>query len=381
MDESRGKQRRAIVISAHRELAPALKVILNRHKILIDTSYDSLSSLLAITKSVRETGNTVFIRKAFSRFVSDWGLPDVMIIDDRIQLAIDSWQDPDNKKILRTLIVSIIIAQATAAKPSPVNIILLDVTDGKSNSSSFEKDPVRILDLLGTDNATIGGVVASLKSKPDHFRKMMKIKVVSASAERAEIEGEMNAFLAGCFIAGGNDTGAGETIVETKIPVPGMMVQDAPHVQKPVGKPAETPVQKTAAEICDVVVRVDDDTCSINGSAVDLKGDEVRLSLVRGEINIRGRWVSRNQRKVHDAIMNEVTSGLAAKLYDDSSVVSVNLTQCEIDQSIISSLISLATKELSRFKDVKILVNFANATMLEKAPGYIMIRKKVYHAY
>ena len=61
--------------------------------------------------------------------------------------------------------------------------------------------------------------------------------------------------------------------------------------------------------------------------------------------------------------------------------MSVNLTQCEIDQSIISSLISLATKELSRFKDVKILVNFANATVLEKAPGYIMIRKKVYHAY
>ena len=117
MDEGKEKQRRAIVISARRELAPALKVILNRHKISIDTSYDSLSSLLAITKSVRETGNTVFIRKAFSRFVSDWGLPDVLVIDDRIQLAIDSWQDPDNKKILRTLIVSIIIAQATAAKP------------------------------------------------------------------------------------------------------------------------------------------------------------------------------------------------------------------------------------------------------------------------
>lgn len=369
------------MISARRELAPALKVILNRHKILIDTSYDSLSSLLAITKSVRETGNTVFIRKAFSRFVNDWGLPDVLVIDDRIQLSIDSWQDPDNKKILRTLIVSIIIAQATAGKPSPVNIILLDVTEGKSNSSSFEKDPVRILDLLGTDNATIGGVVASLRGKPEHFRKMLRIKVVSASAERASIEGEMNAFLAGCFLAGGSVTGAAELGAGQEKPAPGTVARPAPQAEKAAEMTAEKPVQKPADETCDIVVRVDDATCLINGNAVDVNDDEARQSLVRGEINIRGRWVTRNQRRVHDAIMSEVNRGLGSRMYDESSVVSVNLTQCTIDQSIISSLISLATKELTRFKDVKILVNFANATVLEKAPGYIMIRKKVYHAY
>ena len=109
MIEKKDEGKKAIVISAHKELMPLLKVIFQRYGIAIDTSYDSLSSLLAITKSVRETGNTVFIRKAFSRFVSDWGLPDLVLIDDRIslqhRLVAGSGQEKDSAHLLISIIV------------------------------------------------------------------------------------------------------------------------------------------------------------------------------------------------------------------------------------------------------------------------------------
>ncbi len=368
-----GEGKRAIVISAHKELMPLLKVILQRYGIIIDTSYDSLSSLLAITKSVRETGNTIFIRKAFSRFVGDWGLPHLLIIDDRISLSIDSWQDPDTKKILLTFLISILVIHAASKTAVPVNLVLLDVTGGKSNSHFYEKEPVRILELLGTENATLNGMIVSLKSKPEDFEKIFAIKVVRADDERQVIETEIDRFLSGKkFQAPGA--------------VPAQTVTQNSVYTDTISLKSEGPEQprslKAAGEISgSVIVRLDEKAYSINGVNVDNPPGDVYGQLIKDEINITGSWVTQNQRAVHDRVLAEVKKGAGEGRFTKSSVMVLNLTRCLLDQSIIASLLPLVTRELVSYADVKILVNFKNANILEKSTGYRLISKKVYHAY
>jgi len=384
MEEKKNAEKKAIVISAHKELMPLLKVVLQRYGIAIDTSYDSLSSLLAITKSVRETGNTVFIRKAFSRFVGDWGLPYLIIIDDRLSLSIDSWQDPDTKKVLLTFLISILVIHRATKGAAPVNLVLLDVTGGKSNSQYYEKEPVRILELLGKDNATINGIVEAYTAHPGDFGGVFTIKVIRADVDRQVIESELDRFLT-------NRKGVapkieGEPAIPHKVNPGGAGRPTAAPVPPDAhgdGKlPAENLSRNGGPVSGSVAVRFDDGTVSVDGKTDGVTPKDERFAdLATGEINVLGSWVTANQRAIHDRIIDAITLGVEEKRYNFSSPVVINLTRCVIDQSVIASLLPLVTRELVKFTGLKILVNFKNANILEKSPGYMMISKKVYHAY
>ena len=252
----------------------------------------------------------------------------------------------------------------------PVNLILLDVTDGKSNSHRYEKDPVRILELLGSENATLKSMVESLKGRPEDFEKILNIKVVRADVERQVIETEIDRFL------------AGNKILAPKL-APAGTVTPKPAPAETAAREPELPHSLRAADaiFASVIVRITENDFSVNGSIVEKPSGDAYGELVANEINIIGSWVTKNQRIVHDRVLDEVKKGVDEGRYDKSSVVVLNLTRCVVDQSIIASLLPLVTRELASFVDVKVLVNFKNANILEKSTGYRLISKKVFHAY
>jgi hypothetical protein len=354
----------AIVITSYKEIMPAIRAALDKHSIDIVSSYDSLHSISVIKKAIAQTGNTVFLRKAFSRFVNEWGPPELLILDEKTSLGPTSASKEDTSKILRTFIISFIIMQKTYEEKAHAHIVLIQTGNGKSAAESYEADPITILNILNSQNDTVNNIIAELKRQPDMFNTLFAFKAVSKKLPHDAIEGEISEFIErraspsrGMSIATGED---GATMASSSA------LRDANIIER---------------DRCDIVVRTDRSTVWINGREIPIESGSPYSNLSVFEIYAIGSWTARNQSEVADHINRTIRQRRLDTTDNAPSGLTLNLIRCEIEPAIITSLIEMVTRDKSRSRGIKISLNFKNATILENSPGYIMIRNSINHAY
>ncbi len=133
--------KQALLITTQTELAKIIKTILANNSIEINTQYEALSSPEVIRNAYQNTGNTVFVRKAFSRLIAEQGVPFLVVIDYRIFLTSNLHEDPDMRKILKTLLISYIIMNSESNNTVPARFVLIDVGEKGSGALEVEKVP------------------------------------------------------------------------------------------------------------------------------------------------------------------------------------------------------------------------------------------------
>ncbi len=362
MADHTSKNKRALLITDNSAHVSHARSVLGRHNIIIATEYESLSSINVIRKSFKDTRNTVFIRKSFSRMVNDWGPPFLIILDYRIDLGPESIHDADHRKLLRTFFISLVIMmKRNELDKSLVNIILLTDKTDFAEALNFQKNPVTILDILMSDNEDINNLISGIKKDPGDFNKTFKIIALPDSSFENTFEKAILAL-----------TKTGD---EAKPAEPQKLA--AARTAQPVEKkdPADRPVAH-------IVLRIDDALAYVDGAQVSIKDRPSLRSLSTGQFYVLGRWEYWNQAEVAGILGEYVTNGIGGKRFHQNDEIIINLgDHCTIDATVIASLVNLFTKQLSVYNKKSIVVSYNNADILEKGSGYILIKKYVRHTY
>ena len=354
----------ALVITRHNHIFSHIKSVISRFDIIIHTEYESLSSVKVIKKAISETTNTVFIRKAFSRFINDWGLPSFILLDYRIDLGIDSAPDHDQRKLLRTFLISyIIMSQKAEYSDMSTNFILFAETNDLMEAREFENDPMKILDILDTANETINNVINTIKQDPGRIKRIFKLKVVPVERAQDDLEKTIHLLL--------------------KQAPPGVSSSPAN-----TGRTEESELLGAAKQADNrlstaiVAFRINDKIAYINNKPGDIEKNKYLKELAHRQFYIIGSCNNKNQHDVGTVIRQAVKNGYDNFAFSATDEIVINLTNsCIIDSTAISLLGGLFTNDLAKFKNKIINVNFKNACTLEKSKGYIVIRKYIRHAY
>ncbi len=364
MAEKGPERKRAIVITAFKEIMPAIRAALDRYSIDIVSHYESLHSLSAIKKGIAQTGNTVFLRKAFSRFVNECGPPDILIIDEKANLGSDSSFEPDMRKLLRTFLISFIIMQKTYGERARANIVLIHSEEVKGEAPAYETEPTAILDFLSSQNDSVNRLIEDFKKQPERFHRSFAIKTISRRLPHRAIAQRLSEFIEKRL---GLTAQEGASIAQEESPA--------------VPQSSRIKIRERAkGDTCTVVMRTGDSIIMVNGVEKEVKAEGIYRVLPLNETYVLGSWSTGNQKEIADYIRKTLQRG-ADTAGDESPVLTINLTRCEIAPEIISSLVDITTKSLPDSVEVKISVNFKSALLLENAPGYIMIRNHIQHAY
>ncbi len=363
MENNPPQKKRALLITDNSAHASHARSVLGKHNIINATEYESLSSLNVIRKSFKDTRNTVFIRKSFSRMVNDWGPPFLIILDYRIDLGPESIHDSDHRKLLRTFFISLVIMMKKGElKNARINFILLTDKMDFAEMMNFQKNPVAILDILQSDNQEINNLIAGIRQDPAEFNRIFSIIALPNIAFDSSFEKAIIALIKE------NDT---------SLPAEQQVAADGATSPKPAKKtePAEPPVAH-------IVFRINDTLAYVDGTKVPTKDTPALRSLAIGQFYVLGRWENKNQAEVAKSFGEYITKGIGEKRFHQNDEIVINLSDhCTIDATVIASLVMLFTKQLSMYNTRSIVVSYKNADILEKGSGFILIKKYVRHAY
>jgi hypothetical protein len=353
----------ALLITARTDIIAPVKSMIGRYGISIHTEYSSLNSVSVIKRAIAETGNTVFIRKAFNRLISDWGPPSLILLDYRIDLGSATVPDTDKRKLLRTFFISYIILSQKSEYPDLTgNFIILANSEDISEAKTFEHDPLKILDILGTTNEDINNMMMSFREKPGQFKKIFNLKVVQTDRIHSDLTQTLDDLLH--HISGRKDQ------------TPGRNDDEKPQAQlmKPEAAGSGTAVM--------VVFLFDENKAYVNNKPVNVRNDKPFEKLSLKQFHIIGNCEKKNQNEAANLIRHAVKNGLGDSAFSSDDEIVINMrNNCTIDSTTISLLVGLFTRDLADFKKKSVNVSFKNASILEKSTGYFMIKKFVHHEY
>lgn len=353
-------KKQALLITTQTEFAKIIRTILANNSIEINNRYEALSSPAVIRKAYQSTGNTVFVRKAFSRFIAEQGAPFIVIIDYRIFLTSDLRDDPDMRKIIKTLLISYIIMNSESNILVPANFVLIDVGEKGSGAMEVEKNPASLLDIISTDNQEINAMVRAYKKDPGKFNSTFRFMAVSPKSSYNEVKVKFDDYLARISGIASND----EISQENQI-----TAQSAEQRGK------------FSAE-CTVILKTDSGHAIANCIETTVEPQSNYSALPEKHIHLLGYWGKENFQDIAKKIRETIEMGFAKKLFDENGGIVLNLSRnCTVEPSVMGFLVSLAHGDFSGGREVKILIDFKNSVVLEKAPGYRLISKNVFHCF
>lgn len=351
-------KKQALLITAQTEFAKIIKTILMNNTIEINTRYEALASPAVIRKAYQSTGNTVFVRKAFSRFVAEQGAPFLIIIDYRIFLTSDLRQDPDMQKILKTLLISYILLNYESKTPVQANFVLIDVGEKGSGATEAERNPALLLDIISTENAEINAMIHAYKKNPQKFNSTFRFLALSPKSEYNEIKVKFDAFLA--------------------------RIAEKPQSEEKENQKtavAAKPQNKFSGE-CTTVFKKGASYAIINGLEASMESPREYSQLPDNQIHVVGHWGKDNFQEIAKKIMHTLETAFIKGLFDESGEIIINLSRnCTFEPSVMGFLVTLVNGELGRGKKIKIFVDFKNSLVLEKAQGFRLISKNVFHCF
>lgn len=353
---------KCIVLSEYKELASRIGASIAECGCTVETSYESLHSIRSIRRSIVETGNTVFLRKAFSRFIQDNGLPGLIALDYVVDLGLDEDQDPDRHKLLRTFLISyVIFLRKTDLQAVDGRFLLIADERFYHEAVALEKKPELLIDMLYTQNQEVNHLLDSIRTDRESLSRIFNIRVLRDDAPGEDVSQAVGALMTGA--------------AASRMASAEMAAQPAPVT-------TTAPAADGTTAVVQVMYRISDTLLMVNNRPVDITGKEKYRRLAPGQFYVVGTWNQSNCTTVADRIAEAVEHGMGPHRLAPGHELVVNVCElCTIDNTVIAPLVNLFTKTLIRFERRFIHVNFKNGQLMENASGYLLIKQFVRHEY
>jgi len=175
---------KSIIILQDKRFAQHIKVLLHKKKKGVLSTYPLLTDIDSIRNELFITKNTSNIRVSLGQFIKEHGFPYLFIMDYMIDFGLKEEEDPDKRKLLRTVLIAFtVLANAKGYSNALANIVLVA---GKKKSpivSVYIKNPSILLKQLHTNDERVNSFIKSFLT---HNEKLINFFNLSSLVQPEE---------------------------------------------------------------------------------------------------------------------------------------------------------------------------------------------------
>ncbi|HRX16412.1 MAG TPA: hypothetical protein P5123_08865 [Spirochaetota bacterium] len=342
--------RKALLFSSDRRVEMQLRKSLSFISIELEKNIPNLSSLNTIKTVAKSLKGTGFMRAELFNFIQTTGFPYLVIMDFRLDLGLDTQNDPGNLKLLKTFLISyIIFSMGRGFDKLHLNLLLIYNQDDTASAEELSEKPERLLSLLHTKNDEVNALISRMKNDNTLFKKIFSIRFVA----RQGIENSLD-----------------ETIKTFNSSITARNNLTNERVKKSLGA-----VQKGEKNAADVYYLCGQN-CYQNGTVCSDVPTRYQIASP-GSLYVEGYWISTTTREVADRIIKSVATALKAKGIQKGEDLVIHLQEkCIIDGTTATALTGLIIQHLQKlYNGVSVKVSRFNEPILKNSQGFSMIKE------
>lgn len=346
-----------IFITENKRLFHSISNVTKKYKLEIESELLPLCDLTFIKTQLKFNPSTKFIRTAFLDFYKKYNhLPFLILMDYRIDAGLSKEVDPDNKKILRAILVStaLITKSENFHNNEKVNIILIGSPKDIKDFEIYKSHPYFIFKTIKTSNLAIDSILEFYVNNPEKTKEIFYFDYLVIN-ENQDVVTPTNDF---------------ERIVKN-------IIEKKEKLLIAEKTKDQTPIITEYYEPAKVMYKISDARLYVDGQIFDITGKEKFKELKEGIIYIVGHYVNSNYLEVNKKIekfLREDLSKIRKFTPDEKIIISIN-SHTVIDGSTSTAINTLFGFKLSDFKNLVILTSEENHKKLENSPGFISLRK------
>lgn len=356
MEKKSGQK--VIVLTKNKRLRQALIQSIKKKGLEYESEIISLYDIDHITKMIKSTGNTRFLRNAFSDLIKENnGTPLCIIIDYLVDFGLSKELDPDNMKLLRTFsISSIILANISNLLYNITNIVLIGSPGNLKELEIFKSNPHFVFKIAKTQNPGLNKILDEVLENPEKIKNVFTVNYL--------LMDQTNDYLSAASKL--------ETLLDKYI----QKRQSLINLKRSNSQAKLLTGEYDPAKI---LFKISDTQIYIAGETFDIDGNPEFEKYKKNIIYIQGYYIQSTVARVNETLEKFILIDYPKirQLSVDSEIHISLEDQAIIDGGIAPALNILLSTKLKDFKDIHLITSPVNFTKIENSPGFISLRNYI----
>jgi hypothetical protein len=349
---------KSILLIQDKRFAHYIRQTLNNAKKEVDDSYPLLNDIEALRGDLLLNRNTRNFRASLAQFIKYNGFPFLLIIDYMVDLGLSRDEDPDRRKLMRTVLIAYtILASAKGYSNALANIVFLISKKETPLIEAFIKNPALLVSQIKTQDERVNALINTFFSDRKRVKDFFHISYLynpGNSDYYTEIE-RLN-----------------KIIEETKQRIE-YIDKKKEEEKKQATEDKITAMNTQELEPADVICRATTDKILINGELREITEEEKKLYQEK-MIVLKGPLTVRTMHVVKERIL--ATFNAMAKIHpfkkDERLFINIPDTS-SVDGSVASSLGTFLANTLSRYNGISLNIGHENLEKLKNSKAYFAI--------
>ena len=353
---------KSIVLLQDRRIAQYLKLFLGKRRKEVEVAYPLLSDIDAVRNELFITRNTSNLRVAFGQFIKAHGFPFLLAIDYTVDFGLAEREDPDRRKILRTILISyVILANAKGYDGSLANIVLLCSKKECHLAELYRKNHAILLKQLKTNDERVNALIRSYIQQGESPRRFLNLYplVKPMDGNYHAMQESLDRFIDQI-----------EQELKQSSRRDGETVQEVGDKQKPAAPEMNTRDLPPA----DVICRATLDKIVVNGEVRPVTGEE-RERYHEKNIVLEGAITVKTVTLVNERILDLFKVMARFNPFRKNERIFIRVPdESVIDGSFAASVGSFLSGSLFEYTGISIDMGPENSRKLKSSGGFIAIR-------
>lgn len=349
---------KVIILTKNKRLLKALLRSIRENNLEYETETTSLYDMDHITRMVKITRNTLFIREAYSNYIKENnGTPLCIIMDYKIDFGLSKELDPDNMKLLRTFVVSsVILTNTTSLAYNVTNITLIGSPRHLKQLELFKTDPFLLYKIVQTKNPQINQLLNQALENPEQTKHLftMNYLLIDESNDTISAANKLEVILA-------------DLIKKKQSLLNWKKTRD------------QTVLISGKYEAAKLLYKISEARLFLDGKIYNIENNPKFDKYKENSIYIQGYYIHSNVNEVNTKIEKFILDDLP-KLRKISIDTEINIhlnSHTIIDGGIGPALNILLSIKLKDFKNIHLITSPVNFKKIEKSPGFISLRNYI----
>ena len=353
MEQQSGKK--VIVLTRNKRLLQALVNSVRQKGLEYESEIISLYDMDHITRMIKSTGNTRFLREAFSDLIKENnGTPFCIIIDYLVDFGLPKDLDPDNMKLLRTFAISsIILANTTNLLYNTTNIVLISSPEYLEQMEAFKLNPHLVFKIAKTQNPGLNKMLDEVLENPEKIKRVFTMNHL--------LMDETNDYMSAANKLG---------VLLDKY------IQEKQSLLNLKKSKSQTEILTGEYDPAKILFKISDTKIYIEGKIFNIEGNPKFEKYKENIIYLQGYYVQSNVARVNERLEKFILVDYPKiKPLSIDSEINISLGEHTIiDGGITPALNILLSMKLKDFKDINLITSPVNFTKMENSPGFISLR-------
>ena len=346
---------KVIVLTRNKRLLRALILPIKQKGLEYESEIISLCDIEHIAKMIKSTGNTRFLRGAFSDLIKENnGTPLCIIIDYLVDFGLSKELDPDNMKLLRTFAISsIILANTTNLQYNNTNIVLISSPEYLKQMEMFKLNPHLVFKIAKTQNSGLNKMLDEVLENPEKIKRIFTMNHI--------LMDETNDYMSAANKL--------EILLDKYI-------QEKKSLHNLKKSKSQTEILTGEYEPARILFKISDTKIYIDGKIFNIEGNPKFEKYKENIIYLQGYYVQSNVTRVNEALEKFILVDYPKiKSLSIDSEINISLgDHTIIDGGITPALNILLSIKLKDFKDINLITSPVNFAKMENSPGFISLR-------